>query len=133
MNFKELYDKAFSVSKETYITKDVEIGSVGCAIYTESGHIYLGKNLNMSCAIGTCAERNAIASMLTNENSKILMMACVHKSGKIITPCGACREFMYLLGDICNDIEILLSLEPLKTISIKELLPNWWRDVLKKD
>ena len=71
MNFKELYDKAFSVSKETYITKDVEIGSVGCAIYTESGHIYLGKNLNMSCAIGTCAERNAIASMLTNENSKI--------------------------------------------------------------
>ena len=132
MDFKELYDKAFAVSFESYETKDCEIGSVGCAILTDTGHVYVGKNLDMSCSLGFCAERNAISTMLTNETAKIVKLACVHKSGAIITPCGACREFMKQLGDLCYDMEILVSLDPYQTIMLKDLLPLWWRDEILK-
>lgn len=133
MDFKELYEEAFKTSKETYFSKDLEVGSVGCAIFTETNHLYLGKNLDMSSSIGMCAERNAISSMLTYEVSKITKMACVHKSGKIILPCGACREFMKQLEDLTVDTEILVSLEPFKVVKLNELLPSWWRDDLKKN
>ena len=133
MDFKELYEKAYSVAFESFKTKDCEIGSVGCAILTDTGNVYLGKNVDMSCSVGFCAERNAISSMLTYETSKIVKIACVHKSGSIITPCGACREFMRQLGELTYDMEILISLEPLKTIMLKDLLPSWWRDeIIKK-
>lgn len=133
MDFKELYDKAFVTSKETYISKDLELGSVGCAILTSSGHVYLGKNLDMSCSLGMCAERNAISTMLTNEVCKIDKLVCAHKSGKIILPCGACREFLMQLEDLTVDMKILVSLSPLKYVTLKELLPSWWRDDLKKN
>lgn len=130
MDFKELYDEAYKISHETIKNKDCEIGSVGCAILTETNHVYLGKNLDMSCSVGMCAERNCISSMLTHETSKILKLVCVHKSGKIILPCGACREFIKQLGDITKNTEILVSLNPLKVIKIDEILNEWWRDDL---
>lgn len=42
------------------------------------------------------------------------------------TPCGVCREFMMQLGAESEDIEILLSLEPLKTVKLGEMFPDWW-------
>ena len=41
MEFSELYKKAFSVSNESLKTKDCEIGSVGCALESETGKVYL--------------------------------------------------------------------------------------------
>lgn len=128
MEFSELYEKGFLVSNEQSISKDAEIGSVGAAILSESGHVYVGKNIDMSCALGMCAERNAISTMLTFETSKILKLVCVHKSGKIILPCGACVEFLKHLEDLSKDTEILVSLNPLKTIRVDEILPYYWRD-----
>lgn len=132
MTFEELYKLAFSVSNETLKTKDCEIGSVGCALESETGNVYLGKNIDMSCSLGMCAERNAISNMLTKEVKKISKIVVVHKSGKVMLPCGACREFMLQLGDLTEETELLLSLEPYKTVKIVDLLPNWWRRELSK-
>lgn len=132
MTFEELYKLAFSVSNETLKTKDCEIGSVGCALESETGNVYLGKNIDMSCSLGMCAERNAISNMLTKEVKKISKIVVVHKSGKVMLPCGACREFMLQLGDLTEETELLLSLEPYKTVKIVDLLPNWRRRELSK-
>ena len=132
MEFNELYKKAFSVSNESLKTKDCEIGSVGCALESETGKVYLGKNIDMSCSLGMCAERNAISNMLTNEVKKIKKIVVVHKAGKIMLPCGACREFMLQLGDLTEDTELLVSLNPLKVVKIVDLLPLWWRKELSK-
>ena len=86
----------------------------------------------MSCSLGMCAERNAISNMLTNEVKKIKKIVVVHKSGKIMLPCGACREFMLQLGDLTEDTELLVSLNPLKVVKIVDLLPLWWRKELSK-
>lgn len=132
MTPKELYDIAYAHSQETYVTKSCEVGSVGCALETETGHVYFGTNMDMSCSLGMCAERNAISTMITHEVSKIKQIICVHKSGKIIPPCGACREFMRQLGDICIDTKIITSIDPLEELNLKTGQFSWWRDELKK-
>lgn len=129
---KELYDLAFATSKEIKISKDFELGSVGCALINENGDIFLGKNLDMSCSLGMCAERNAISTALTSSLSPIKRLICVHKSGKIITPCGACVEFMKQMDFLTKDIEIIISLDPIKTLKLNQLVSHWWRDELNK-
>ena len=52
--------------------------------------------------------------------------------GSTGTPCGVCREFMMQMGKGSADIEILLSLEPLKTVKLGEQLPDWWGRKLEK-
>ena len=49
MEFEKLYDLALKTSKETLISKDVEVASVGCALVTYKGNVYVGKNLDMTC------------------------------------------------------------------------------------
>lgn len=128
---QKLYDLALLTSKEYKISKDFEIGSVGCALINENGDIFLGKNLDMSCSLGMCAERNAISTALTSALSPIKKLICVHKSGKIITPCGACVEFMKQMDYLTKDIEIIYSLNPLKIFHLDDLVHYWWRDELK--
>lgn len=124
--WKTLYERADSVRCERKLSKLMEVGSVGAAILTDKGNIYTGICIDTACGMGMCAERNAIANMLTNGENKILKVAAVMPDGSSGTPCGVCREFMMQLGKESKDIEILLSLEPLKTVKLGEQLPDWW-------
>lgn len=124
--WKTLYERADSVRCERKLSELMEVGSVGAAILTDKGNIYTGICIDTACGMGMCAERNAIANMLTNGENKILKVAAVMPDGSSGTPCGVCREFMMQLGKEGKDIEILLSLEPLKTVKLGEQLPDWW-------
>ncbi|MGM9873650.1 MAG: cytidine deaminase family protein [Bacilli bacterium] len=132
MEYKSLYDLALTKAKEFKISKNVEIGSVGCALINENGHVYSGKNLDMYCSLGMCAERNAISTALSEEVVPITHLICVHKSGQIITPCGACIEFMKQLDYLTKDIKIIISLEPVQTISLTDMVTHWWKEELHK-
>ena len=73
-----------------------------------------------------CAERNAIANMITNGESQIDKVVAVMPDGKVGAPCGACREFMMQLDKDSGDIEVLLDLGTKKTAKLKDLIPDWW-------
>jgi cytidine deaminase len=73
-----------------------------------------------------CAERNAIANMITNGESEIERVVAVMPDGKVGSPCGACREYMMQLSKCSGEIEILLDLDTENTVRLKELLPDWW-------
>ena len=124
--WKTLYERADSVRCERKLSELMEVGSVGAAILTDKGNIYTGICIDTACGMGMCAERNAIANMLTNGENKIVKVAAVMPDGSSGTPCGVCREFMMQLGKESKDIEILLSLEPLKTVKLGEQIPDWW-------
>ena len=124
--WKILYERAKAVQCERKLSPLMEVGSVGAAILTDQGNIYTGICIDTACGMGMCAERNAIANMLTNGESRILKVVAVMPDGSSGTPCGVCREFMMQLGKESAEIEILLSLEPLKTIKLGEQLPDWW-------
>ena len=129
--WKKLYEHARSVQNARKLSPLMEAGSVGAAILTDQGNIYTGICIDTACGMGMCAERNAIANMLTHGESRIVKVVAVMPDGSTGTPCGVCREFMMQLGPGSENIEILLSLEPCKTIRLGEQLPDWWGNKYK--
>ena len=125
--WKKLYDAAKTVQNQRKISDYVEAGGVAVAIQSESGRIYTGVCVDTACALGICAERNAIFQMLTNGEHRITRVLAVMPNGKTGAPCGACRELMVQLDpQRYRDIQIMLDYEGEKIITLGELTPEWW-------
>lgn len=122
----ELYEKALAVQNGRVISPFVEVGGVAAAVESASGRIYVGVCIDTCSSLGMCAERNAIANMLTGGESKIRRVVAVMPDGRVGSPCGACRELMMQLDRDSDQIEILLDIETKKTVTLGELMPDWW-------
>lgn len=124
--WNELYQKARRVQNGRTISPFIEAGGVAAALKTKDGNIYVGVCIDTSSTLGMCAERNAIANMITNGESRIDKIVAVMPDGKVGAPCGACREYMMQLDRDSGEIEVLLDLETRRTVRLKELIPDWW-------
>lgn len=124
--WKTLYDAAVKVQNSRTISPFIDAGGVAAAILTKQGNIYVGVCIDTASTLGMCAERNAIANMITNGEHQIDKVVAVMPNGAVGPPCGACREYMMQLGKDSGEIEILLDLDTQKTVKLKELIPNWW-------
>ncbi len=124
--WKKLYEAAVKVQNGRTISPFIEAGGVAAAILTKNGNIYVGVCIDTCSSLGMCAERNAIANMITNGESRIDKVVAVMPDGRVGSPCGACREYMMQLDKDSGEIEILLDLETERTIRLKELVPDWW-------
>ena len=124
--WERLYIAARKVQRERNISPLIEAGSVSAALLTAKGNIYVGVCIDTACSLGMCAERNAIANMITNGESQIVKIVAVMPDGKAGMPCGACREFMMQLDKSAGKIEILCDYETKKVIRLKSLIPDWW-------
>ena len=75
---------------------------VGAAVLAGSGRIYAGVNVESPTLIANiCAERNAIFSMITHGERKILAVATACRDSE---PCGTCRQLILEFAD--GDIPI---------------------------
>lgn len=124
--WNKLYDAARAVQNGRTVSPFIDAGGVAAAILTKQGNVYVGVCIDTSCSLGMCAERNAIASMLTHGESRIDKVVAVMPDGRVGSPCGACREFMMQLDKDSGEIEILLDLDTQKTVKLRELMPDWW-------
>ncbi|WP_434302908.1 cytidine deaminase family protein [Clostridium botulinum] len=124
--WEEMYKKARMIQHGREISPFIEAGGVAAAILTKKGNVYVGVCIDTASTLGMCAERNAIANMITNGESQIDKVVAVMPDGKVASPCGACREYMMQLDRESGEIEILLDLESKKTVKLKELIPDWW-------
>lgn len=124
--WKTLYDAAVKVQNSRTISPFIDAGGVAAAILTKQGNIYVGVCIDTASTLGMCAERNAIANMITNGEHQIDKVVAVMPNGAVGPPCGACREYMMQLDKDSGEIEILLDLDTQKTVKLKELIPNWW-------
>ncbi|MDD4298611.1 MAG: cytidine deaminase [Bacilli bacterium] len=122
----ELYNKAKSVINPRTISPFIEAGSVGAAILTDKGNIYVGVCIDTACTLGMCGERNAIANMITNGENKIVKLVCVTQDGSVGSPCGACREYLMQLDKDSKNMEILVDYKNFKTVRLEEIVPDWW-------
>ena len=125
--WEKMYIAARKVQKERTLSSLVEAGSVSAALLTEKGNIYVGVCIDTACSLGMCAERNAMANMITNGENGIYRLIAVDRNGKAVPPCGACREFMtQLMPENYRSIEIMLDYEKEKVVTLGELTPEWW-------
>lgn len=122
----KLYLAARKVQYDRQFSPLVEAGSVAATLLTQKGNIYTGVCIDSACSLGMCAERNAIAQMITKGENQIAKIVAVMPDGKAGMPCGACRELMMQLDPSAEDIEILSDYETKKTIRLKMLIPEWW-------
>ena len=124
--WEKMIEAARAVQNPRTISEQIEAGGVAAAILSRSGKIYVGVCIDTCSSLGMCAERNAIANMITCGEHEIEKVVAIMPDGKAGPPCGACREMMMQLGGNSKTIEILIDLEPRRIVTLGELCPNWW-------
>lgn len=123
----ELYEAAKSVLAPREISRYVEAGGVAAAIEAGSGKIYTGVCVDTACTLGICAERNALFHMMTCGETEIRRVIAIGSKGRVMPPCGACRELMsQLMPERYREIEIMLDCENNEVVTLGELTPKWW-------
>jgi cytidine deaminase len=128
ITFMDLYEIAKEKYNPRIISPFIEAGGVSAAILTEKNNVYTGVCIDTASTLGMCAERNAIANMITNGESKIKKLVCYCGKGeeKVGSPCGACREYLMQLDEDSGNIEILTDLKTMKIVKLRDLIPDWW-------
>jgi len=121
---EELIEKAKSVLKPRKIKHGFTVGTVGCALVTDKGNVYLGVCIDVAGGIGFCAEHSAIAAMVTHGEHIIKKIVAVAENGTPIIPCGRCREFMHEIHEENLEAEVII--EKSKSVKLKDLLPFPW-------
>ncbi len=124
--WERLYREAIKVCRGRKVSPFVEAGEVAAALVTNSGNIFVGVCIDTACSLGMCAERNAIANMITCGETKIEKLIVVRSDGEVGMPCGACRELMMQLDENSGDIAIMTDLQKRSVVRLKELMPDWW-------
>lgn len=124
--WETLYQAALAVAKPKKLSEQMEAGWVGAAVLGAGGRIYTGVCIDTACSLGFCAERAALAAMFTAGEYRAQRVCAVAADGRVLSPCGACREFMMQLGEGAGEIEVLLDREG-RTATLRELMPKAWR------
>jgi cytidine deaminase len=98
---------------------------VGAAVLTSAGKIFAGCNVeNASYGLSMCAERNAIANAIIGSGQDtitIKAIAVANSHHVSCSPCGACRQVIWELGQ--NAQVIFRANQGWQTSTIKDLLP----------
>lgn len=119
--FERLLDAARSVVAPRQLSDSATCGSVGAALETAEGDVFVGVCVDTASSLGFCAEHSAAAAMLTAGHSAVVRMVAVNRHGAVLAPCGRCREFISQL-DEAND-DTLVMVEANTAVALHELLP----------
>lgn len=125
-SWEMLYAEAKRVQNERAVSPFIEAGGVAAALLTQKGNVYVGVCIDTCCGLGMCAERSAIAAMLTHGEHEVDKLLAIMPNGEVGSPCGACREMLMQLSRRSGEIEILVDLKAKKTVKLQQLIPDWW-------
>lgn len=129
MTFDELYQQAKAVLNPRKLSSSAEAGGVGAALLSASGKLYTGVCIDIACSIGFCAEHAAAAAKITAGENHVLKMVAVNWDGRILPPCGRCREFISQLHD--ENLHTAALVSDGVIVTRRDLLPYDWRQSLR--
>lgn len=99
---------------------------VGAAIELKNGKIIHGANIeNASFGLTSCAERNALFSLISQGYQKedIVSITIVALDHEPVSPCGACRQVMHELMPKQTKVYLANTDGKVKETTLDELLP----------
>ena len=117
---KELIALATQARKQAYAPYSHY--EVGAALWTASGQVYTGCNVeNASYGLTICAERTAAVKAVSSGERDFVAIAVVTADGG--TPCGACRQ---VLAEFGPHMRVLVAdaAGNCKVYRLDELLPD---------
>jgi len=99
---------------------------IGAALRTRSGKEYAAVHLEANVGrIAVCAEAVAIGMAASEGDTEIETIVAVDANGKVVSPCGMCRE---LISDYSSKAKVIIpGTAGEHVVFIDELLPNKYR------
>lgn len=95
--------------------------TVASVILGDSGRLYKGVNIHSNH--GYCAEIIALGAALTAGERGFRILASASSEGKVVPPCGSCRQILYeYAGDCC--VVVACEDGEISMRTAKELLPD---------
>lgn len=122
--FEILLGEARDLHGEFELRDGCNAGSVAAALQAISGNIYTGICAHLCCGIGTCAEHAAVMEMLKARETQIIAVVAIGNGGKILSPCGRCRELFAQIDD--RNLKCKVMLPNGSIASLETLLPEHW-------
>jgi cytidine deaminase len=123
--YTELIAEAHALARPISPSASCDAGGVAAVIVAESGRHFGGICMEFACSLGCCAEHAAVAEMLKHHESRIALAVAVDWSGKVLPPCGRCREMLWQLNDANRDAMIVLGEDAAQPLHV--LLPYPWQ------
>ena len=130
--WERLYERAKKEYHPEEVSPFIQAHHVVCALESEDGTIYTGFCIEAcSGVMNLCAERVAALNMYVNSGQTKIKRLIAFRDrapygGGSGMPCGACREFLYQLNEENESMEIMVDYESRRTVTLKELLPDFW-------
>ena len=100
-----------------------EFHEVGAALRTRTGKIFSAVNVKANVGrVSVCAEAVAIGMAAAVGDTDIERIVAVDHNGRVISPCGMCRE---MISDYAPEAEVIVSGDDgFEILKIGELLPH---------
>ena len=96
---------------------------VGAALRDETGAVHVGTNVESASYGATiCAERSAVAAMVTAGGRRIAEIVVVTENGG--SPCGICRQVLAEFADPGCPVTMLAEDGTARTATVGDLLPD---------
>lgn len=96
---------------------------IGAALRTRSGRVFAAVHVDAYVSrISVCAEAVAIGMAAAAGDAALETIVAVDRNGRIVSPCGMCRE---LISDYGADCRVILDEE--RAVPVGELLPHRYR------
>jgi cytidine deaminase len=97
-----------------------DVHEVGAALLTRSGRLFSAVHLEANVGrIAVCAEAVAIGMAAAAGDTDIVAIVAVDRDGRIVSPCGMCRE---LISDHSTGCQVILAED--QVFPVLELLPH---------
>jgi cytidine deaminase len=96
---------------------------VGAALRTRSGKIFSAVNVKANVGrVSVCAEAIAIGMAASAGDTDIERIVAVDQQGRVISPCGMCRE---MISDYAPQAEVIVAGDDrLEILRVADLLPH---------
>lgn len=122
MSSLDSIDKELIENARTIITKRFKgnYHHIGAALRTKLGKVFSAVHLEAYVGrVAVCAEAIAIGMAAAAGDTDIDAIVAVNSNGRVIPPCGICRE---LISDYSSDCKVIIT--EVESVSIGELLPR---------
>jgi cytidine deaminase len=93
IDWKMLRDKATGAAAKAYAPYSGF--SVGAAALVDDDRIVAGCNVeNVSYGLGLCAECSVVCNLFAGGGGRLIALSCVAADGRLLMPCGRCRQVL---------------------------------------
>ena len=93
---------------------------VGVAGLVDDGRLVVGCNVeNAAYGVGLCAECGMVSQLHATGGGRLVAVVCVDRAGRVLMPCGRCRQLLWENGGSSMLIETVSGVR-----SMSEVLPD---------